>query len=507
MVTYIFDGKKEVSIRSWQILRGESGREMSDNRDYGQQFKTELEHALGSGDFSQLNQLVQDTVQASVSGVAEQMQKTSVQVKDAAQQVRKAYGQAVESGQRQNTYGQKIQSRHIPNRPMKASERHGDMYGQLQNRTEGYDEGSGSRGSRPQDAAGKEAASAGKQAGSDTLPKEVKSGGLFKKTGSVSSILCQVFGGIGIGLFGVTTFVFLILLLFIHAKGILALFLVFLLLAAGSGLLLGEGSRQKARMKRSQRYFELGRKTGYVNISSLSEAVGKSDSFVVKELRTLISLGAFPQGHLDKQQQCFMLSDADYEEYQRVTRERENFEAEQGSARLENVQSKASNGTQSGQEAQELTEEERQLRAIIVEGQNYIRQIREKNDSIPGEVFSQKLFRMEALLKEIFANLEKMPDQMSKMHKLMNYYLPTTLKLVTAYEQFERAPVQGQDVLSAKKEIENTVDTINDAFEELLNKLFASAAMDVTADAQVLKTILEREGLSKGGFEYVNEFR
>ena len=150
-----------------------------------------------------------------------------------------------------------------------------------------------------------------------------------------------------------------------------------------------------------------------------------------------------------------------------------------------------------------MTEEQKQLNAMIAEGNAYIRQIREKNDVIPGEVISQKLFRMEALLKEIFANLERMPQQMSKMQRLMHYYLPTTLKLVTAYEQFDRLSVQGEDVLAAKREIENTIDTINNAFGELLNKLFADTAMDVTADAQVLKTMLAKEGLVEGELEHV----
>lgn len=480
---------------------------MSDYKDYGQQFKTELEYALDSGDFHNLNRLVQDTVQASVSGVADQVQRTSAQVKDMAGQVRKAYDQAGGAA-----YAQKIQSRHIPNRPMKASERHGGVYGRTSEKAGDSTEESGNRSGTLNQAAGDKTGMASEyRADTGTGLKPVKPSGLFKKTGSVASVLYQVFGGIGIGIFGIAMLIFLILFFFIHAKGILALVILFLLMAAGSGFLLGMGGRTKARMNRSQRYFELGNKTGYVNISTLAEAVGKSDSFVVKELKALIAGGAFPQGHLDKQQQCFMLSDAHYEEYQRVTRERESFELEQGiqPPRLEAKDEKSAKGRNQADAAshKELTEEQKQLRAIIIEGQDYIRRIREKNDAIPGEVFSQKLYRMESILKEIFANLEKMPEQMPKMRKLMNYYLPTTLKLVDAYEQFEHAGVKGQDVVSAQKEIENTVDTINDAFEELLNKLFASAAMDVTADAQVLKTMLAQEGLSKGGLEYVNEFR
>ena len=83
------------------------------------------------------------------------------------------------------------------------------------------------------------------------------------------------------------------------------------------------------------------------------------------------------------------------------------------------------------------------------------------------------------------------------MHKLMNYYLPTTLKLVEAYENFDRISSPGSEILKAKAEIENTLDTINQAFTELLNNLFQDTVFDITTDAQVLKTMLAREGLMR----------
>ena len=86
---------------------------------------------------------------------------------------------------------------------------------------------------------------------------------------------------------------------------------------------------------------------------------------------------------------------------------------------------------------------------------------------------------------------------MHRMHKLMDYYLPTTLKLVEAYEEFDRVKAPGEDIIKAKAEIENTLDTINQAFAELLNNLFQDAVLDATTDAQVLKTMLAREGLTR----------
>ena len=82
----------------------------------------------------------------------------------------------------------------------------------------------------------------------------------------------------------------------------------------------------------------------------------------------------------------------------------------------------------------------------------------------------------------------------------MNYYLPTTMKLLEAYKNFDDVSVPGEDIKKAKTEIEKTIDIINEAFAELLNKLFQSTVFDVTTDAQVLQTMLAKEGLTKNDF-------
>ena len=54
-----------------------------------------------------------------------------------------------------------------------------------------------------------------------------------------------------------------------------------------------------------------------------------------------------------------------------------------------------------------------------------------------------------------------------------------------------------ESIISAKEEIEKTLDTINEAFVELLGSLFQDRVFDVTTDAQVLQTMLANEGLTK----------
>ena len=139
---------------------------------------------------------------------------------------------------------------------------------------------------------------------------------------------------------------------------------------------------------------------------------------------------------------------------------------------------------------------------LIKEGNDCIRKLRKLNEDIEGEVISAKLSSLENLLQEIFDRVKEHPEQMPQMQKFMNYYLPTTLKLVEAYREFDDVSVPGADIALAKLEIEKTLDTINQAFAELLNKLFRSTVYDVTTDAQVLQTMLAKEGLTG-----INDFK
>ena len=79
----------------------------------------------------------------------------------------------------------------------------------------------------------------------------------------------------------------------------------------------------------------------------------------------------------------------------------------------------------------------------------------------------------------------------------MSYYLPTTKKLVDAYVDLEREPIAGDNVVKMKQEIEKTLDTINLAFENLLDGFFEERAWDISSDISVLNTMLAQEGLTE----------
>lgn len=311
-----------------------------------------------------------------------------------------------------------------------------------------------------------------------------KSSAPFKAVGMVSGILCKVFGGICTGATAILSLIFLGVSIG-FGGGFWIVLCVMLSLLGGSIDMLCTGIRLSARLRRARRYVELAGRNNYINIEDIALHTGRTKKAVLKDVKKMLAKGFFPQGHLDAQESCLMLDNKIYDEYLSLEKQRRIQEQERERMR------------QTKPEPAAQPETAGELDAMIATGQDCIRRLRDMNDNIAGEDISAKLFRLENLLKEIFDRLKEQPEQMPKMQKFMDYYLPTTLKLVKAYEQFDSMSIQGQDILEAKAEIEKTLDTINSAFGELLNKMFRETAFDVTTDAQVLQTMLAKEGLTR----------
>lgn len=302
---------------------------------------------------------------------------------------------------------------------------------------------------------------------------------VMRRVGNVSGILYQVFGGIGLGITGLATLIHL-LVLWAGSTTLAGWIVNAAFLAAFYGMI-RLGASQRNRLKRAARYMQLCGPKMYDSTDNLARATGKNVNFVIKDIRRMLDLGIFPEGHLDGQNTCLMLNDTIYRQY---------LETEKNRIAMEQRESAQPPPEEQDGQASELN-------VMVAEGTGCIRRLKDMNDRIQGAAISAKLFRLESLLNDIFDRIREHPDQMHRMHKMMDYYLPTTLKLVESYENFDRVSAPGAEIIKAKAEIEGTLDTINQAFTELLNNLFQDAVFDATTDAQVLKTMLAREGLMR----------
>ena len=308
----------------------------------------------------------------------------------------------------------------------------------------------------------------------------------YSNTGRSLSTVNTVIGGTGAGVTGVAVFLGAVKGLF---AGSLTLGSILFPVAAFVffAFILGKGIRHGKMASLADRYVELIGNRQYMDIKTLALAANRSERKVIRELKKLIDLGYFPQGHFDRNCTTFILTDEVFNHYIELE-SRGDDNIIDTTARSEDEQ-----------EFPDLSpEDSAELSRMIREGKDQISRIRTLNDDIPGVEISAKLDRMEGLLKEIFARIKEHPDQMSRIHELMDYYLPTAVKLVDAYREYDRVSEPGKEILEAKTDIENTLDTINSALGKLLNKLFKDSVLDVTTDAQVLKTVLTQKGLTNG---------
>ncbi len=268
----------------------------------------------------------------------------------------------------------------------------------------------------------------------------------------------------------------------------LAVIAVFLIISVAA---MAKGFSVRGRVRRFRVYEQTIGDRSYCQISELAASSGKDETFTARDVYKLIRNGSFPDGHVDDQWTYLILDNETYQQYldtqeayqQRLEEDQKREAAERKAFSAEDV-------------------DDPELAAAIEEGNNYVRQIREANEKIPGVEITNKLFRLEALIRKIFEVLKTKPDQLPKLRKFMNYYMPTTLKLVTAYQELDSQPVAGENILKAKAQIEESLDTINYAYEKLLDSFFEDAAIDISTDISVLETMFAQEGLTKNQFTH-----
>ena len=246
------------------------------------------------------------------------------------------------------------------------------------------------------------------------------------------------------------------------------------------------GNKLRKKINRFRSYIHTLNGRTYAEISELAKGVRKPEKFVRRDLKRMIKKYMFLEGHLDDTGTCLITSDESYKQYLETKKQAE-------------IQQKT--------KEQEIQKEEetageadlsKETRKVIEEGNAYIEQIRKSNDAIPGVEISNKMYYLENVIRRIFKRVEQHPELIDDLHKFMDYYLPTTVKLLQAYEELDKQDVEGDNIKTAKKEIENTLDTINQAFENLLDSFFRDTAWDVSTDISVLKTMLAQEGLTGG---------
>lgn len=137
-----------------------------------------------------------------------------------------------------------------------------------------------------------------------------------------------------------------------------------------------------------------------------------------------------------------------------------------------------------------------EVRQILDDGNAAIRTIDDCKQKISDAAMTKKLDRLETTVKGILEQVQKKPACARELRRFMSYYLPTTIKLVTSYAELDRQEIHVKNVTATKTEISDTLDTINDAFDQVLDSTYQDEAWDISSDIHVMKTMMEQEGLT-----------
>ena len=238
-----------------------------------------------------------------------------------------------------------------------------------------------------------------------------------------------------------------------------------LAMLVGGGAMLGSGLAMNRSMKRYAQYLAVMGDRPAMSVEELARVTGFSQRRVTKDLQAMISKGFFGgKAYLNRELGYFFRSSQADEDWQHRQEEAEEAaappkEAEEGYSGI-------------------------------------LRNIRRANDRIADPVLSAKIDRLEEVTAKIFQAVEADPKKRSSIDTFLNYYLPTTQKLLDSYAEFEATGVEGANLGQAKDRIEKTMDSIVAGFEHQLDELYKMDAMNVDSDIRVMETMLRRDTAS-----------
>ena len=136
-----------------------------------------------------------------------------------------------------------------------------------------------------------------------------------------------------------------------------------------------------------------------------------------------------------------------------------------------------------------------EIDALLSEREKAVSEMRRLNASIQDAKISAQITHLETTTGKIIDAVVEKPSKLPQIRKFMNYYLPTTLKLLNAYDRMDSAGVSGANIDGTKGKIGDMLDTVCVAFSRQLDALYGEEALDISADIKVMEQMLRQEGI------------
>jgi len=236
------------------------------------------------------------------------------------------------------------------------------------------------------------------------------------------------------------------------------------------------------RFSRFKNYYAFSEGRGVVSIDSLAQITGVSVKAATRDIEAMIVSGYLDSGAYIDNELGYLV-----------------FSPEDGKKLRMNIMG----STDANDEINEAVEAE----GVSGEAQIFVyaatlAELREVISFVRDEEISKKASRLEELTEKIFKIVEENPQKQPQIRRFTSYYLPTTLKLLRSYATLEKQGVKGENIMIAKKNIGDILDTLVTGFEQQLDLLFKSDAIDIAADINVLENLMQQDGLKSDKSEF-----
>lgn len=229
--------------------------------------------------------------------------------------------------------------------------------------------------------------------------------------------------------------------------------------------------------KRFDTYEELVGYKSWEFVEDIAICSKRKETLVLKDLRRAIKRKLIPQGHFSQENRVLMVSNKVYDAYMEKPAVYDRY------------------FQQMMEDRHRERSRTRRIAQLMEQGEQYIQKIHGYGTLAKDKNVARKIARMENLVSKIFHEVDVNPKQANSLGVFLNYYLPTTEKLLDAYVSLDEKQATGKQSAQTKKEIEEAVSTIVTAFEGILEKLYEEYEMDIASDIAALELSMKQDGL------------
>jgi len=143
--------------------------------------------------------------------------------------------------------------------------------------------------------------------------------------------------------------------------------------------------------------------------------------------------------------------------------------------------------------------------SLVEKGQEMLAQIRKENDLIPDAELSMQMNQLENVANRIFHTVAEQPAKAPQIRRFMDYYLPTTLKMLSGYRKMDERQLNGKSAQDTRAQVREAMDTVLKAFDKQLDALYQDDMLDISTDIDVMETMLRQDGLIDSGMQKAQE--